>query len=78
MDNTITIRGSYARLNYLQKLTNYTGRKRRGDVTLIADRTGYSTAHVSDVLNGKYANLQILNAAYDHARGRKTNLSWID
>jgi len=77
MNKTTERRGSYARLNYLQKLTNYTGRKRRGDVVLIAERTGYSAVHVSDVLNGKYNNLTILNAAYDQARGRKTNLSWI-
>jgi len=77
MNNTTRERGSYARLNYMQKLANYTGRKRRGDVALIAERTGYSTTHVSDVLGGKYSNERILNAAYDHARGRKTNLSWI-
>lgn len=66
---------SYKKLSYTQKLVNYNQRKRFGDVTVIAERTGYSTAHVSDVLNGKYENSRIMNAAYDRARGRNVNVA---
>ena len=66
---------SYQKLSYTQKLVNYNQRKRFGDVTVIAERTGYSTTHVSDVLNGKYENSRIMNAAYDRARGRNVNVA---
>ena len=66
---------SYQKLSYTQKLVNYNQRKRFGDVTVIAERTGYSTTLVSDVLNGKYENSRIMNAAYDRARGRNVNVA---
>lgn len=66
---------SYQKLSYTQKLVNYNQRKRFGDVTVIAERTGYSTTHVSDVLNGKYENSRIMNVAYDRARGRNVNVA---
>lgn len=73
MVNNTTSRGPYKKLGYLQKLVNYNQRKRHGDVTVVANRTGYSTTHVSDVLSGKEWNGRILNAAYDRARGRVVN-----
>jgi hypothetical protein len=68
---------SYQKLSYMQKLVNYSQRKRHGDVTTVADRTGYSTTHVSDVLTGKYQNDRIMNAAYDRGRGRQINVALI-
>jgi len=66
---------TYQKLSYMQKLANYNQRKRTGDVVTIADRTGFSTTHVSDVLNGKYSNERIMNAAYDRGRGRQINVT---
>lgn len=68
---------SYNKLSYTQKLANYNQRKRHGDVTIIAEKTGYSSTHVSDVLNGKYENSRIMNAAYDRGRGRNVNVALI-
>lgn len=68
---------TYQKLSYMQKLANFSQRKRVGDVTTVADETGYSTTHVSDVLNGKYSNDRIMNAAYDRARGRQINAAFI-
>jgi hypothetical protein len=67
----------YQKLSYMQKLANYNQRKRNGDVTTLAERTGYSTTHVSDVLNGKYSNERIMNAAYDRGRGRQINVTLV-
>jgi len=46
---------------------------RNGDITNVAEVTGFSTTHVSDVLSGKYFNEKIVNEAYDASRGRISN-----
>lgn len=45
-----------------------------GDLTKIANKTGYSTGHVSDVLNEKYSNLAILSEAYNFAQANRWNM----
>jgi hypothetical protein len=64
---------SYAKLSQIAKVASINSRRRTGDVTKVADRTGFSTSYVSDVLNGNYSNERIVNAAYDMSRGRKQN-----
>lgn len=68
-----TIRGSYEKLSYIQKITRVNRKLRTGDVNRVAVETGFSATHVSDVLAGKYFNDRILNRAYDVTRGRKAN-----
>jgi hypothetical protein len=69
---------SYTKLSYLQKVSRVNRRLRMGDVTKVANTTGYSTTHVSDVLSGKYFNDRIVNEAYDMTRGRISNTVKLD
>jgi hypothetical protein len=64
---------SYAKLTYIQKATRINRKLRTGDISRVAEATGYSTTHVSDVISGKYFNDTILNKAYDMTRGRISN-----
>jgi hypothetical protein len=41
------------KLNRSAKQAFYVARKREGDVTRLAESTGYSTSHVSNVLAGR-------------------------
>jgi hypothetical protein len=59
------------RLSQAQKLAVIEARKRSGDITKIAGKTGFSTSHVSNVLNGRHANEQIVNTAYTLVSQRK-------
>lgn len=52
------------RIPKLIKMTVFLSRKRRGDVTRIADETGYSASYVSRVTRGLRNNEQILSEAY--------------
>ena len=40
------------RLNSTAKLAFYNARKRSGDTQRIADMTGYSTSHITNITNG--------------------------
>lgn len=64
---------SYKKLSYSEKLVKINRKIRTGDVTKVAETTGYSTQYVSDVLLGKVENERILNEAYDSTRGRLEN-----
>ena len=64
---------SYTKLSYIQKVSRINRKLRIGDVTKVAETTGFSTTHVSDVLSGKYFNYSIVNEAYDMTRGRISN-----
>jgi hypothetical protein len=64
---------SYSKLTYIQKVSRINRKLRTGDISTIADATGYSTTHVSDVVSGKYFNDRIVNKAYDVTRGRVSN-----
>lgn len=48
----------------LIKMTMIKARQRRGDVTKVAENTGYSTSYVSRVIRGLRNNESILNNAY--------------
>jgi hypothetical protein len=64
---------TYTKLNYTQKVSRVNRKLRTGDITKVANTTGYSTTHVSDVLLGKYENDRIVNEAYDLTRNRMSN-----
>lgn len=62
------------RLNNTAKLAFYTARKRSGDNTWLAEATGYSISHVSNVKNGKRnVNDTLANAMYNLTRRRMKN-----
>jgi hypothetical protein len=72
--STVSNRPStYQKRTYIQKTASINKRLRTGDVTRIAETTGYSTPYVSQVLNGLYFNDRIINAGFDMTRGRITN-----
>jgi len=53
------------RMNRTAILSFYTKRTRRGDVQRLADETGYSESHISNVKNGRRRiNNTIANAMY--------------
>lgn len=64
---------SYKKLSYIQKVSRINRKLRNGDISRIAQETGYSTTHVSDVVSGKYFNDTIVNRIYDLTRSRKSN-----
>lgn len=64
---------TYTKLNYTQKVSRVNRKLRTGDITKVANTTGYSITHVSDVLSGKYENDRIVNEAYDLTRNRMSN-----
>lgn len=66
------VRANY--LNRTAKLSFYTHRKRTGDLTRLAEETGYSVSHLSNVVNGnRKVNDTIANAMYMVARRRMKN-----
>jgi hypothetical protein len=64
---------SYKRLSYMQKIAIINSRRRIGDVSLVASRTGFGNSTVSEVLSGMYMNERIVNKAYDMTRKRRAN-----
>jgi len=64
-------------LSYTQKVSRVNRKLRTGDITRVADTTGFSTTHVSDVASGKYFNEMIVNSLYDLTRGRVSNVTKI-
>ena len=66
------VRANY--LNRTAKLSFFTHRKRTGDVTRIANETGYSVSHVSNMINGTRKVTDVAsNAMYMVARRRQKN-----
>ena len=64
---------NYTSRTYIQKAVIANRRIRKGDISRVAERTGYSTTHVSDVMSGKEFNTRIMNEAFDMVRGRLAN-----
>lgn len=65
---------AFQKLNPVYKIVAFTEAKRRGDVTRVADETGYSTSMVSKTLRGLRNNISIVNKAYRLVKDRQTNL----
>jgi hypothetical protein len=64
---------TYQKLTYLQKVARVNRRLRQGDISFVAEQTGYSATHVCDVLNGNEFNESLVNRAWDIARNRISN-----
>lgn len=64
---------SYQKLTYMQKVSRINRKLRVGDISRVAESTGYSITHVSEVASGKYENKTIVNSLYDLTRGRVEN-----
>jgi ABC-type molybdenum transport system ATPase subunit/photorepair protein PhrA len=62
------------RLNSTAKLAFYNARKRSGDTQRIADMTGYSTSHITNIVNGnRSVNEDVASAMYNITRRRQKN-----
>ena len=67
------VRANY--LNRTAKLAFFTHRRRQGDVTRIADETGYSVSHVTNMINGvRKINDTVATAMYMLTRRRQKNI----
>lgn len=78
MKNISNRPSEYNMLSYTQKISRANRKLRSGDVTRVAQSTGFSPNYVSEVLSGKYTNERIVNQAYDLSRGRISNVTKID
>lgn len=58
-----------------QKLSTFRRARRTGDISTLAERTGYSPAMVSMTLNGQRNNETIVDTAYRLVRRRKQALA---
>lgn len=59
------------RLNKTAKMAFYTARKRQGDTTRIAEQSGYSVSHVSNIMAGRrLVNQDVANVMYNISRRR--------
>ena len=65
---------AFQKLSPVYKIVAYTEAKRRGDVSRIAEETGYTTSMVSKTLRGLRNNETIVNKAYRLVKDRVTNL----
>ena len=65
---------AFQKLSPVYKIVSYVAAKRRGDVTRIAEETGFTKAMVSMTLRGLRNNEEIVNKAYRLVRNRQENL----
>jgi hypothetical protein len=66
------VRANY--LNRTAKLSFFNHRKRQGDITRLAEETGYSISHVSNMASGTRKITQdVANAMYNLTRRRQKN-----
>lgn len=65
---------SYQNLPVAFKIASYNRAQRRGDVTRIAEETGYSQSMVSRTLRGLRNNVAIVNKGYRLVKDRQSNL----
>ena len=69
---------SYRRLNRTAKLAFYNARQRKGDTTRLAETTGYSVSHVSNIINGRRSvNQDVANAMYSMSRRRMKTMDLV-
>lgn len=62
------------KLNRTAKLNFFKARQRQGDVTRVAESTGYSKSHVSNVVAGRRSVPQVMaNEMYNITRRRMKN-----
>jgi hypothetical protein len=61
----------YQKLSLIEKREVIATRKKRGDMTKIANQLEVTPTYVSSVLSGRYENKTIVNRMYNMVRGRK-------
>jgi ABC-type molybdenum transport system ATPase subunit/photorepair protein PhrA len=62
------------KLNRTAKQAFFTARKRSGDASRISEMTGYSTSHVTSIMNGnRNVNDTVANAMYSISARRQKN-----
>lgn len=67
------------KLNRTAKLAFYNARQRQGDTARLAEATGYSTSHVSNIINGnRSVNQDVANAMYNMSRRRVKTVELVD
>jgi len=66
------------KLNRTAKLAFYNARQRKGDTARLAETTGYSTSHVSNIINGRRSiNDQVASAMYSMSRRRMKTIDLV-
>jgi len=66
------------KLNRTAKLAFYNARQRQGDTARLAETTGYSTSHVSNIINGnRSVNQDVANAMYNMSRRRMMTIELV-
>jgi hypothetical protein len=66
------------KLNRTAKLAFYNARQRQGDTARLAETTGYSTSHVSNIINGnRSVNQDVANAMYNMSRRRMKTIELV-
>ena len=66
------------KLNRTAKLAFYNARQRKGDTTRLAEMTGYSVSHVSNIINGRRSvNQNVANAMYSMSRRRMKTMDLV-
>ena len=66
------------KLNRTAKLAFYNARQRQGDTARLAETTGYSTSHVSNIINGNCSvNQDVANAMYNLSRRRMKTIELV-
>ena len=59
------------KMSKTKKLSFFLSRRKRGDMTSLAKRTGYSCSHLSNITSGvRSINDEIANAMYSMTRNR--------
>jgi hypothetical protein len=63
-----------SKLNRTAKLSFFNSRKRNGDTSRLAEITGYSVSHISNVINGvRSVPQELANEMYNISRRRMKN-----
>ena len=66
------------KLNRTAKLAFYNARQRQGDTARLAETTGYSTSHVSNIINGnRSVNQDVANTMYNMSRRRMKTIELV-
>ena len=66
------------KLNRTAKLAFYNARQRKSDTARLAETTGYSASHVSNIINGnRSVNQDVANAMYSMSRRRMKTIDLV-
>ena len=66
------------KLNRTAKLAFYNARQRQGDTARLAEATGYSTSHVSNIINGnRSVNQDVANDMYNMSLRRMKTIELV-